>query len=872
MPNWFSVRNVSPKEVRRHLSSNIQPKRVKQVCTSAQISTPKSPEDSYTLGREQLYDETRHIASLFSPAYRPQSSTLFVPKLSRKSISNDVPPIRPGQCSSGFCESYKLDCTHAKGARYNCSSISGRLPCHSQRPRYSTKSIQLCRKILREIRLANKSRKVIENGYNEIRIPWDYMGYETKPEVTITGKERSSRTSPRTFNKETTLELAQRESYLRETELRFLCRTPGSPSQPSSPTRIEPFTSGKTRIAVPDVSTHLTRTTLVETEFGRRLTDTHTGTLHLYDNGCCRQRLGCRSERSETLGLVDGIPKKVAQQSKRTLHRIRSHIPSSTNAKEPDYYAADRQQNYGSLLNEARGNQIIEATRKCKENPGTLSDSSLSSGCSLHTGSLQRVGGRPLTRKRPPGVASQASGNSGDIPQARHSGSGPVCVKEVGCGPDLCQRRCEGFTQHIYGRFQRDMGVQTGMDFPTTNLDTPGNTPPGLIKRHIPDSGPELEQSFLGSRPQETSPLPTNANKEPEHELNRPTDEPSTTTRRKSKFIGLESTGWTAHLKNWSEEDLNLLEASWRKSTMKTYKPAWFRWQRWADNNKIPVNDPSPADLAKYICHLYNNVKLAPRTIAVHKSVVTTLANPERTEELSSSGLVKHALKAVFSKKPTIKKPIPWKVNDLLDFLRSYHIDENSLFQIFRHTCVLLLLASGRRVHDLTLLSIRQGSLMDSQDEIILWPDFGSKTDSGTYRQSGWVLKANNNDGRLNLVSWIRKSISASQARRANKKLDSLFITTRGAVKKASRSVIAGWIRTIFREAGISASAGSFRAAVASENWTNNRYDIDEILKMGNWRSKTTFFKHYFRETPASSNCGISSSAIRNISDDFSTL
>lgn len=133
-------------------------------------------------------------------------------------------------------------------------------------------------------------------------------------------------------------------------------------------------------------------------------------------------------------------------------------------------------------------------------------------------------------------------------------------------------------------------------------------------------------------------------------------------------------------------------------------------------------------------------------------------------------------------------------------------------------------------------------------------------------------MKANNNDDRLNLVSWIRKSISASQARRANKKLDSLFITTRGAVKKASRSVIAGWIRTIFREAGISASAGSFRAAVASENWTNNRYDIDEILKMGNWRSKTTFFKHYFRETPASSNCGISSSAIRNISDDFSTL
>lgn len=46
----------------------------------------------------------------------------------------------------------------------------------------------------------------------------------------------------------------------------------------------------------------------------------------------------------------------------------------------------------------------------------------------------------------------------------------------------------------------------------------------------------------------------------------------------------------------------------------------------------------------------------------------------------------------------------------------------------------------------------------------------------------------------------------------------------------------------------MSASAGSFRAVVASNNWVNGNYSIDEVLKRGNWKSSNTFFRHYFQE------------------------
>lgn len=81
-----------------------------------------------------------------------------------------------------------------------------------------------------------------------------------------------------------------------------------------------------------------------------------------------------------------------------------------------------------------------------------------------------------------------------------------------------------------------------------------------------------------------------------------------------------------------------------------------------------------------------------------------------------------------------------WDVNVLIAWISSHPPRRDNHFDVSRHVAILLLLASGRRVHDLTLLRTSANHLQDQEDCMIFWPVFGSKTDSTSHNQSGWLL------------------------------------------------------------------------------------------------------------------------------------
>ncbi|KAI8442411.1 hypothetical protein MSG28_005925 [Choristoneura fumiferana] len=94
-------------------------------------------------------------------------------------------------------------------------------------------------------------------------------------------------------------------------------------------------------------------------------------------------------------------------------------------------------------------------------------------------------------------------------------------------------------------------------------------------------------------------------------------------------------------------------------------------------------------------------------------------------------------IKAISLTRPQEKKVGIWDTKLLFDWLRDTPSTDR-LFDVSRRTAIVLLLASGRRVHDLTLLDIAEDSFFENRDnELELWPRFGSKTDSGKSRQSG---------------------------------------------------------------------------------------------------------------------------------------
>ncbi|KAL4716498.1 hypothetical protein ACJJTC_015926 [Scirpophaga incertulas] len=105
-------------------------------------------------------------------------------------------------------------------------------------------------------------------------------------------------------------------------------------------------------------------------------------------------------------------------------------------------------------------------------------------------------------------------------------------------------------------------------------------------------------------------------------------------------------------------------------------------------------------------------------------------------QDISSNCLVKRILRSISVAKIKSSTPPIWDPRMVLQYLSNNNPDESSFYQVSQRVAVLLLFASGRRVHDLTLLRIGPSQLIDEGNSIKLWPAFGSKSDNAERRQS----------------------------------------------------------------------------------------------------------------------------------------
>lgn len=81
--------------------------------------------------------------------------------------------------------------------------------------------------------------------------------------------------------------------------------------------------------------------------------------------------------------------------------------------------------------------------------------------------------------------------------------------------------------------------------------------------------------------------------------------------------------------------------------------------------------------------------------------------------------MVKHILKAVANNNPKSHADSLWDTNDLMTWLiENNSKNENRLWEILRHCANILLLYSGRRIHDPLLLSVGENFVYRSLTKI----------------------------------------------------------------------------------------------------------------------------------------------------------
>lgn len=705
--------------------------------------------------------------------------------------------------------------------------------------------------------MGRKPSKVSNHTKQTINFSRSLLGHPEKFESTSRGQNpvNTETNPPATQSK--TLVLENSKSPLGKTKLRNIYCTDGKVTLQVNTDHCQSITGKQTLPEISNTRRCHQRATLVAESHGGAISNISEIPNMLYNHGCSRQRMGSNNELLSSKRTLEPRPNNMAQQPKRALGSLQSFEYQGSRTERNFSDVADRQQNLGCVYYEAGRYKINETSQDDLRDFRITRKIQYPPNCQVPPGSLQRHSGQFVSLQPVARVASEQRDYRSNLQNIRNSASGPICDKQLCSGTNVCVRRCTRPKCPFCGCLQQTVELQTSLRISASGPSCTCSSPFRPMHRNLPTGGTQLEENFLASSTQAEIESTTINDTQHRKTPDRSPDEQTTTSCRNVTIAGLANTGWCDMLKGWSRTNITLIESSWRKSTQKTYRHAWRKWLHWCSINNYQPYKSTPDQTAQYLCHLYNDIKLAPRTILLHKSVVVTFANPLDADRINNHPLVKHILKGIQSQQPPLRRPPIWNVDNLVDHLNRCTVNQENLFEVSRHVAALLLLASGRRVHDLTLLQINDGYLIDNDTDIILFPKYGSKTDSNDHQQSGWKLLKNTNK-KMDIVSWIRTLITISNQRRSSQgDLYNLFITTRGKVRGASRTVIAGWIRTLLREANISGSPGSFRAAVASNILHKGHEFVDEVLKRGNWKSRRTVFNHYYREINASN--GLSS-------------
>lgn len=844
----FPVLDVSGAERRRQYETHIQSKGIKPLCVHSAIQIDKCVQNSRFSTTERLDGKNRYFPGVFPHTHIRSPSSVSTPNLSTGTSTNELPTFWTKFCSENLCLREQLDGPDPSPARHPPGRIFGRLfasqsgcSCSKGPHKNSSKSTGV-------LGVENKLRQISCTAMSNNRIPWNNMGLQAQPKVTSCSEVCQAISND---NKLIHKQKGHYQGLGTSDRPDELCQLHCPTRQAKLPTataiidRLEKKVSGSYKnVAGRGCSTG---TTMVANSPQGSIS----GSPPISHSLCCDRRLRCSvgsaNKQSECNRNMVVAGKGTPLQSKGVTCHFKNFRRSMS---EPSFRISAftmRQQNSCILLEKRRRYQVAGSTGNNVQDIHVIGQSSDNIDCLPHSRGLQCRGRSPISISQEARVASAPSGYNSDFRQMGNPSHRLVCLP-----PDTSSSQIlfPGLSRSASGVSRCDdttMELRAGVGIPPAIFDAQSVTTPEHVSRDVPHCSPQMGTSILETRSKKPSHSSTVDHHEPEKRSSRRLNRPPTTESDRNDAGGVEMWGWQEHLVGWTKEQKDLLLKSWRPSTIRTYKPVWTRWVNWARENKISTNKPSGSDLSRFLADLHQKEGLSYSTILTHKSVVSTFCDPQAINRLSDHPMVKRILKSIALAKPNVPKPPVWDIDKVINHLATLDPKTDNLYEISKCTATMLLLCSGRRVHDLTLLRVDSNHCIDSQDSIVLWPVFGSKTDTVDYRQSGWKLKVNTNNRSLCPVHWVRRLIIIGQQRRSAAESSHLFLSICGKAKPATRCIIARWVKNILKESGIEATAGSFRSAVASKSWLENA-PIEEILTRGNWRSENTFKRFYCRQ------------------------
>ena len=301
--------------------------------------------------------------------------------------------------------------------------------------------------------------------------------------------------------------------------------------------------------------------------------------------------------------------------------------------------------------------------------------------------------------------------------------------------------------------------------------------------------------------------------------------------------------------KEISQEGTELLLASWRQKSSKSYDSLFKKWVVWCgERSSDPVSGPV-SEVVNFLATLFKE-GYQYRSLNSYRSAISSVHERVDGYEVGQHPLVSRVMKGAFNLRPPQPRyETTWDVSKVLDFIVSLGPSENlSLRDLTWKLAMLLALTRPSRSADLAKLDLRFRRITP---EGVVFQEAGLAKQSRSGRTRAEFFFPGFEDPLLCPKATLKVYEGRTECFRKQGETEHtrLFLAVVKPHKPVCSSTLARWLKSLLEKAGI--DTGIFKAhsvrGAATSAAANAGVTMADILKAADWSSETVFSKFYYK-------------------------
>ena len=292
-----------------------------------------------------------------------------------------------------------------------------------------------------------------------------------------------------------------------------------------------------------------------------------------------------------------------------------------------------------------------------------------------------------------------------------------------------------------------------------------------------------------------------------------------------------------------------LLSSATRQSTNKAYDSAWGKWSSWCDTRQTDPISANIRDILVFLSDQFDN-KLQYRTINVLRSAISSVHPWIDGKPVGQHPLVIRLMKGIANERPS--KPrysSTWDVSRVTSYLSSLGDNDKLCLKLLTKKLLMLLaLISPERSSVLSDLDIQ---FLKKQPDGFTFTLTKPRKTGDPRSLTTIAFPCFKEDSTLCPLKCLESYLNATSEFRTLPECKKLFLSTLRPHRPVSKSTIARWLCDTITASGIDSTifkAHSTRAASTSTA-AKKQLPLNDILKMGDWTSSSTFQRFYYKPT-----------------------